>query len=379
MKRIYQLLLLTAAFAAGACSSGLKSYQKGDYYRSCTEAVDRLRSDPNNGKSRQALQAAYPMAVEDAERQAALAPASRDLRRLEANIGIYEKMNKLAENIIHCPGALRVVPTPKTYYGELRETMDLVGSLYYDQGVSAMSAGTLEAARTAVAYFKKVVVYTPGYKDVDQRLAEAVNVATIRIIVTRPPTPGRYQIETEFFYTKLMNQIAARTYANLVRFYTPEEAAAEGMNNPHQVLALNFADFTVGNTNNTTNTVDCKREDVVVGKTKVNGVDQEVKGTVTAKYTRHRLEVISAGVLNITALSGSTQRIIDQRNFSNKSVWASEWASFNGDERALTDDQRKLVGRKPLPVPPPQELFASFVSPLYAQAASYIGAIYSRI
>lgn len=376
---ICRILLVLSTIYTASCSTGMKAYQRGDYYRSCTAAIERLRSDPHNAKARAALSSAYPMVTADAERKADQAAVARDVRRLESNISLYEQMGRLQEEILHCPAALEVVPDPKSYATELRETRDLVGALYYDQGLAALSAGTIESARTAVAYLKKTVRYSPGYLDSAERLAEAVYAATLRVIVTRPVTSTHYWLDADFFYVQLMQQITERTYRNLVRFYSPEEAAAEGMTAPHQVIALDFADFTIGNTRSVSDTKDCTREDVVIGTTKVNGVNQEVRGTVKARFTYNRLEVISLGMLRMTVTDPAARRVVDRRNFQNKSVWASEWASFTGDERALTDEQRSLLGRKPLPVPPPQELFRAFASPIYGQAADFIGTVYSRI
>jgi hypothetical protein len=368
-------LIVTVA----ACSSGRKALQRGDYYDAAIKAIERLRSDPGNAKAVQTLEQAYPLAVDDAERQAAKAPASRDVRVLERNITLYQRMNSLADNILHCPGALRVIPSPVVYEQQLRETMDLVGALYYEQGMAALAVGTLESARAAYDALSRTARYTPGYRDVDTQLEKARYLATIRVVVTRPLTPPNYQFDAMWFYDQLMAEVNTRTYRNLVRFYSPEEAAAEGMNSPHQVLVLDFADFTVGNTASTSNTTEFRRDSVVVGTTRVNGRDQNVYGTVKAKYTINRLEIISQGVLTVRILDGTTQRVANQRAFPGRSVWFTESASFNGDERALSKEQLSKVGSKLLPLPPQQELFRSFAVPLYAQASSYIGNIYSRI
>ncbi len=379
MKNLYLILsaVVLAAFVS-SCSSGIKALQSGDYYDAVLKSVERLRSDPGNKKARAALAQAYPLAVADGERQAALAPASRDVRTLENNIKIYTRLNRLSEEIYRCPAAMSVIPAPREYRNELRETMDLVGPLYYEQGMAALAVGTLDAAREAYDCLSRTAHYTPGYKDVAHQLDRARYAATLRVVVTSPVTPGRYQLDAMWFYDKLMSEITAATYRNLVRFYTSHEAKAERMTNPHQVLYLDFADFTVGNTAQNNNTVELVRDDVVVGTTTVNGQKQNVMGTVKAKYTSHRMEIISQGILTLRITDGYSSRVLYQKALPGKSVWASEWASFNGDERALSSQQLALTHKKQLALPSHQELFHSFASPLYAQASSFIGYTYSR-
>jgi hypothetical protein len=45
----------------------------------------------------------------------------------------------------------------------------------------------------------------------------------------------------------------------------------------------------------------------------------------------------------------------------------STWGKFNGDERALTDQQISLCKRKELQPPEAQDLFLEFTKPIYNQ------------
>ncbi len=379
--KIFRIAATVALFGAivvfCSCSSGLKAYQKGDYYRSCTEAVERLRSDPNNKKARVALSNSYPLLVKNTLREVENALGSKNLDRMEATIALYERMDLLAEAINHSPAALDLIPNPVEYHAEKRDMMEIVGQIAYLEGVKALDAGTMDSARAALDLLLRTDRYIPGYRDVAAKIAEARYKATLRVVVVKPLTNPRYQIDADFFYNKLMADITRRTFKRLVRFYTPEEAAAEKMTDPQQLLVLNFEDFTVGNTREVNNTIELRRDSVVVGTTMVNGRSQNVYGTVKAKYTTHRIELISAGVLSVRTVDPASGRVFQQRNIPGQSVWYSEFASYNGDERALSQQQKNLAGRRAfLPIPPPQELFASFADPLYAKASSYIVSIY---
>lgn len=358
------------------CATGLRAYQRGDYYKASMQAVQRLRSKPDNRKARTALANAYPLAVSNAKRAADNALASQNLSQIDGIVAIFSDMNRLADEIHHSPAALAIIPEPVEFHEELRLAKDLVAEMSYQAGIKALSEGTMEQARAAYRHFTLVNQYVPGYKDVISRMEEARYAATLRVVVTRPVTNPQYALNAEFFYTRLMNDITKRTYRNFVRFYTPEEAQSLGMNDPHELLILNFEDFTVGNVLESIKETELRRDSVIVGTTKVNGVTHNVYGTVKAKYTLNRIEIVSQGILSVRILNPSTNRVMRHSDFAGRSVWHSEWASFNGDERALSREQLELTKRKPLPPPPPQELFVSFADPLYSKAAQYIAAMY---
>ena len=359
------------------CKTGSQAYKSGDYYTACMQAVERLRNSPTNKQSISVLQMAYPLAQQMAMRDVNNALTYKDARSYDLLVKTYTQMNNLANAINRCPAALNLIPNPTEYYTQLVEAKQRAAEFYYNEGEKALYIGTMEDARIAYSHFLKANEYVPDYKDLREKIIEARECGTLRVVVLPPIVSNRYQIDADFFYTKLMSDITRRTYKHLVRFYTPEEARAERLYNPHQELVLNFEDFTVGNVRETSNTTEVVREDVEIGVVKTDDdKEQKVYGTVKAKFTSYRIELISEGVLSMQIVDPSTRRVINQQAFTNRSVWASEWGSFNGDERALTNAQLNLAQKRRLTPPSQQDLFVSFANGLFAKATNYISSVY---
>jgi hypothetical protein len=297
---------------------------------------------------------------------------TKTINNYEKVVQLYTRLDKLTESIYRCPAALALIPNPTNYYNNLQSAKTTLVDMYYNEGINALNVGTIEKARLALNHFTKANSYIPGYKDIANLMDEACYMATLRVVVSNPQLPMRYQLNADFFYTRLLSDVARNTYRHLVRFYTPAEAEADHMRNPHQLLVLNFEDFTVGNTNKTSNTIEVKRDSVIVGTTG----GKNVYGTVKAKLTTTRIEVISSGVLSIRIVDPATGRVMNQKNLRRSSVWASEWATYNGDERALSSQQKRLVEQRQKPLPPEQELFNSFAAPLYEDAMKFISSVY---
>ena len=373
LKIVSSILIAGICLWIVGCSSGLKAFQRGDYFLACENAVSRLRSKPDNEKARVALSRAYPLALENALREINNIANTKSIRNYERIITLYNRMNKLADEINRCPAALTLIPYPREFYNERQQAVNTATQLLYDEGEKALSFGTLESARLALDYFIRANRYSSGYRDVQYKIEQARYEATLRVIVVRPLLPRNYQINANFFYDRLMSEITRNTYRHLVRFYTPEEAIAERMNNPHQLLELNFENFVVGNSRETSKTVDMKRDSVEL---RISRDGQKIYGTVRARYITHRVEIISSGTLRVRTIDPVNRRTFNNKSFSGRHVWSTEWASFTGDERALNNSQKAMVGRRRQLPPPPQDLFADFANPLYAKATEYINAIY---
>ncbi len=143
---------------------------------------------------------------------------------------------------------------------------------------------------------------------------------------------------------------------------------------PDQVLTLDFDDFVVGQTYVKEKEQELQRDSVVTGT--VEGKD--VYGTVKAKYITFQKTITSTGLLDFRVMDWKTKNVITQEKMPGTFVWHDEWATFKGDERALTKEHKKMVSRRESPIPNPQFLFVEFTKPIYGQLTSKIENFYRR-
>jgi hypothetical protein len=277
-----------------------------------------------------------------------------------------------------CPKALEMIPQPTEDIAELSAAKQGAAEQAYQMGIKAIEANTLEQARVAFQYFNKSNEYVNGYKDVLTKIEQARYYATLRVIVQKPFTSNRYQYSADFFFKNLLSEMSQVTRNRFVRFYSPEEAAAENMTNPHQYIVLNFEDFSIGDVRETSNSTDMKRDSVVVGTVKVNGKTYNSYNTVKAKFISIRREISSSGTLSLRIIDAANNRDLQFRNFSGSYVWYTTWGTFTGDDRALTDQQKRQCEQRPQNLPVNQDLFVEFTKPIYNQTISYVKSAYSK-
>ncbi len=380
-KWINMLLLATVVVIAG-CSSGRKALDRGDYYEAVAKAINRLKSDPNNRKALSTIKEAYPMAVDYYQQRVDETLTTGGQFKWSGVVGYLETVNRMAEEINRCPAAKRLFSNPQKYLSELEKARNNAAEEQYSAGVAALVAGDRESARQAYYFFEKSNAFVRGYKDVVQKMNEAIELATINVIVEPVLVHSqRYQLSADFFTDRVMDYLYSkeRKY-KFVQFFSAGDAVKKGLKYPDHVVKMKFLDFSVGNTHLTEKEVEVHSTDSVkVGEVKLaNGETQAVYNVVKAKLHTYRREVVSGGLLEMQIVDFQNSEIIMRDQFPGQFVWAWEWGSFNGDERALTKKELAICDRQPIMPPPPQDLFIEFTKPIYDQMTARLNSMYRK-
>jgi hypothetical protein len=529
--------LVLAALLFDSCSSGKKSYVRGNYYDAVITSTNRLRRDPNHTKSEQTLREAYPLAVAYYDDRAKAAIATNAEFKWSAVVDAYTTINVMYDEIRRSPGALKVIPNPVNYYDKLADAKQQAAEENYRAGVTALSLNTRERAKDAYRYFRVAEGFVPNYKDVNDMLDAALWAATIKVVMEPIPVQARnISVSAEFFDNRVSEYLHSVSINEFVKFYTRIEAQTLNLT-PDHVIKIAFDDFAVGqiflyekeyalvkdsiimatyvtsvapgiksgdglvdvsdkreDTKDVTGgdvteekeeqktgekeekkevpvdevkeekkdtPSDEKREDKDIdptedtfgdeisekdrvtvchlppgnpegrhslvisknalaahlahgdvlgacedqtpkgkGPSKGNGGPQSVMndrefrfislgylqgsdtikiyGTVKATYLYSRKTTTSKGTINFQITEAPTNRILAVEKMPGEHVWISEWAIFNGDERALTPRQLEISKQREQVPPPPQDLFIEFTRPIFDQVITKISEFYKN-
>ena len=109
------LFLFTLSTFLGACSSGKKAFEHGDYFDAVLLSVKRLRQKPDHEKSIETLKESYPLAVSYLEGQVNNTLAANAPYKWKSVIQSYKQIDRLYEEIRQCPACLKIIPNPKNY------------------------------------------------------------------------------------------------------------------------------------------------------------------------------------------------------------------------------------------------------------------------
>jgi hypothetical protein len=103
-----------------------------------------------------------------------------------------------------------------------------------------------------------------------------------------------------------------------------------------------------------------------------------VYGTVKATITTYEKTISSKALLSMTLTDVSTGRVLKQDLFPAEHIWLSKWGTFNGDERALSDEQYDISQQKELPPPTRDESFNVLSEEFYKQVTENILRFYNN-
>jgi tetratricopeptide (TPR) repeat protein len=172
------IFIVTTIFIG--CSTGKKALQRGDYYEATIQAVKFLRSNPDSEKARETIIQSYPMALEYYRQKVDEISNSNTQDKYFSIVEIYTKLNNLADEISRCPAALNAVKPVVYFHEQLNLAQELAIAEQYETGLQLMKSGYIEDARTAVQKFEWVSKTKPGYSDVNRKMAEAEEKATLK-------------------------------------------------------------------------------------------------------------------------------------------------------------------------------------------------------
>jgi hypothetical protein len=360
-----------ALFFLIACSSSKQQFEKGNYEKAVALSIKKLRKKPDNSKQKAILKAAYGYAVQVSEQKIKQQQLSTDRFKWDAVIAQYRKMQQLYTDLLQCPGCLAVV-SPVDLQSELNEALTEGAQVYVEEGQKALGTKEKEGGRLAYRHFAQAKSYQNNYGNIDLMLSDARTQGTEVIGVSRIPVSSKgLELNTAFFLQQLTQAMNDLNYFFAV--FAPVEQLVEQQQVPDQVVDLSFDDYYIGQTYVKEIRESLVRDSVKVGEvTDSLGKKYAVYGEVKADLHRYEKTIESGGLLNIAIVDPNTQSILFQQKIPSTTVWKNDWATYQGDKRALTKEELALTREKELLPPPPQDLFYSFTRPLFDQTANLL-------
>lgn len=104
----------------------------------------------------------------------------------------------------------------------------------------------------------------------------------------------------------------------------------------------------------------------------------KILGKVKATVAHFKKTIASNGIMDLRIIDAKTNAVILQEKIPAEYIWVSEWATFNGDERALSAEQLQWVNQREQQQPSSSELFNSFATPMFEQVTNKLRSFYKQ-
>ncbi|MES2777400.1 MAG: hypothetical protein V4722_24690 [Bacteroidota bacterium] len=376
MQKLYCSLCIIALFIGFNISCG-PSGKLAKYYsledKDVLETVEKLNKSPNDEALKQALRTNYDrmlqtksQAVEDIAVQ--MGPGEK-YKRIITELQI---MQQLRDAIIKSPAALTALPAPKDFSQDIQDAKNAGAKDYYEMGIEYLANNTRPDAQKAYDAFTEAYRLNATYMDVSDKMRQAQELATIKVVVNRVDYYNQgwnyWGFENDYLQWKMVNDLNAGSY-NTVKFFTAEQADRQRIQ-PDCVVDLRYSSFNFANMRTDRNTINRSKQ-VETGQTKTDP-PQPVYATVTATVYVTTQYINNRGVLECRIYDVATGRNLLYDNFPGDYYWSNSTATYRGDQRALTSEDLRMINNRYTQPPNRNEVVRRIIDQSYFSLISRI-------
>jgi hypothetical protein len=356
MTKRYPFVIAASLLLIYSCKSASKSYQKGDYTDAIERGVKKLQKDPNDYETKDLVQKSYTYTVNEHEDQIRILSNSKSDNRYDRIYQEYTALQHLYQTIHQYPEAARLIKAKD--YSEFVETYrDKAADAHVEKAEKWMSEGTKDAYRQAYREYNTAFSYHPDDFELRKQRDSAYNRAVLKVMLNPIQNLGGYQYGSSYqlqnFQRDIIRTLSYNMNNEFVRFYSENEARSNDIT-PDQIMELNLSRIIIGQPSDTKTSKEVSKEVVVKEIVlKEDSVKKEY-ATVKANITTTKRTLLSQGDLYITVRDTKGRTIWNDR-FTGQHKWETQFTSYTGDERALSDSDKTALNQTTNSTPPTED------------------------
>jgi hypothetical protein len=378
MTKLYTIAI-ACSIALLSCKTASKSYEKGDYTEAIELGVKRLQKDPSDWEMKDLVQRSYNYSVSQHEDRIRILTNDKNESRYEKIYFEYLDLQHLYNTIHEYPAVAQMIKT--TDYSEYVATYrDRAVDTHIARAGEWMQEGTKVAYREAYQEFSRALQYRPDDYDLRRKRDEAYDAALTKVVISPIQNFGGYQYGSSYrvqnFQADVIRTLSYNMNNGYVKFYSEYDARSKDIE-PDQVMDLNLSRISFGQPYDTKNTREVSKQ--VVIKEIVYKPDSVIKqyGTVTARITTTKRVLVSQGDLFITVRDTKGRTIWNDR-FTGEYRWQTEFSTYTGDERALSDSDKSLLNQSTASAPTEDQTMDELLRQIQSDLSSRVRNYYSR-
>lgn len=345
--KLYSLLFLAFSIFLFSCQNAQKLYQHGNYDAAVELAARKLQKKPGDAKMVDVLQNAYRFAVEDHESRVRTYSNSNTDLKYENIYREYSQLQRLYEAIRRSPSVFGLVQ-PTDYSSYIVTYKEEAGNARFERGLELMDQNNKQSSREAYNEFQKALALKPGDLSIKQKIEEAYANAVTNVVI-QPLTRygfqyGSYNFDYQHFNHNILNYLNNNGRSQFVRYYS-----RSGVGDPNvrvdNTVDMRFSDVNIGRYRDERSTREVSKQ--VVAKEIIIKKDSVVKEyiTVKARITTTTRTIQADALLQATVRDYNDRRLWSD-TYRGDYGWTYSFATYTGDERALSEEDKKILNQK---------------------------------
>ncbi len=346
--KLYITIFSVFSLFAFSCKTASKLYEKGNYDEAVELAAKKLQKDPNDPKLLDIINNSYSYAVNDHESRIQSLSISTNELKYESMYNEYLSLQRIYDAIYKVPSVVEIVK-PFDYSSYLITYSQKASDVRYERGIAFMQRYTKKSYQDAYREFQLALRFDAGNRDATIKLNEAYEYAVTNVVILPMQQQGgyvysSYSVSVNNFDDQVVRDLQYNSGNQFVKFYSAWDARSQNVRVDQEVdLRITTMDIGRQYDNRTTRNVS---KDIVVKET-VYKPDSVVK-----EYAKVNANIITTR----RTMNSSIQLQVNVRNTDGRWVWndnvnavhnwSTEFATFTGDERALSDADKQIVNRR---------------------------------
>ncbi len=371
------IFLLSLLAAVPACKSATKLYDTGNYDEAVDQAVKKLQKKPNDGDAKQLLKNSYRLAAENHESQIKNLSENNNELKWELIYNEYSAMQNLYNIIRRSPEAINTV-SATDYSSYLNIYAEKAAGTRVERGMRWMEKNDKPGFKNAYTEFNEALKFKPEDFTIKSKKDEAYENAVTNVVLM-PMDNYNYRNSsyniTEFrdFENNLLRRLQNNSGGSFIKYFSDQEARSRNIR-ADQFIDFRFSTQNTGKVKDEESTREVSK-DVVVKETfyRPDSIVKEYK-KVFAKIITTKRTINSDGTVLVNVRDVNGRRLWSDDVRGNHS-WKTEFASYTGDERALTEADKQLVNHARENAPEEKEILKNVINEinnsLYSRVRDY--------
>ena len=380
--KFYTLFILLAVTFFFSCKTATKLYNKGNYDEAVELAAKKLQKKPDDAELQSLIRSAYQYAVNDHESNIRTHSNSTNELKWEWIYNEYSALQRLYD-LTKGNATVASVVDPVDYSSYVETYRNKAADTRIERGDNWFSQDNRQAYKNAYYEYRVADGFKHGSDiSLKNKLTDAYEMAVINVVVLQM-TDNRYRYGSYNSNNSIRNlddeilrQLRYNTGNDFVRFFSEGEARSNNVR-PDQFIDMRFSNFNIGRTRDENSYRDVTKR-IVVKETvyRPDSIVYEYKD-VKARITTTKRTMFSEGFLQVN-VKNEDGRWLWNDELRGEHNWCSEFASYTGDERALSDADKQLINRQRENPPYENDIIRTIVNNIDNGIAGRLRNYYSR-
>ena len=372
---LYLLFFTLIVYSCGNTRYGLTNTPEDKALIAAIKKVDKKASDTTALKG---LMALYNDAATQHLNNIDLYNTISDESKWPNILREYSALESL-NNIVRKSKVASGYINPISFSAEIQLARNAAAADYYNLGMEYLQNNDKESARHAYSLFSKSAEMVPNYKDVKRQLSIAKEAGTLNVVINPIRDESRYYFDlgsnrfgnsfnNDYLQRNLVRDLGGESSGNtFARYFTDRDAS---INRIHVdwVVDLTWIDLDIPRPYSREYNRNVSQQ-IKVG-TDTSG--KAVYETVTATLYITQYYFTARGELEVRVTDALSGYNVNLNRYSSTVDWKQEYATYRGDSRALSNQDRAILNNQTIREPRREDIMDELFRKIYPQAKNGI-------